>query len=174
MVRRPDGGVLAMNESVEDFITDTIEREERNRQALSILLEQQREREGHLLTLHSRMGEIPACVTTVDLAWVVQNVRFAADLPLFKDNGDRFAANGPGLMMGDARHRRLDWRRQMSMTLYLATRKHRKFAPLLVVGYQRRVNDESAEQWGADDRAMRNSLTATPLEPMGRYCDPVG
>ena len=160
-----------MNESVEEFITDTIEREERNRQVLSILLEQQREREGHLLALHSRMGEISAYVTTVDLAWVAQNVRFAADLPLFKDNGDRPAVNGLGFSMCDARHRRPDWRRQMSMTLYLATSKHRKFAPLLVVGYQKWVNEENAEQWGADDRAMRDSLTVTPLEPKGRYCD---
>ena len=160
-----------MNESVEEFITGTIEREERNRQVLSILLEQQREREGHLLALHSRMGEISAYVTTVDLGWVAQNVRFAAEFPLFKDSGDRPAVNGPGFMMGDARHRRPDWRRQMSMTLYLATSKHRKFAPLLVAGYQRWVNEENAEQWGADDRAMRNSLTVTPLEPKGRYCD---
>ena len=160
-----------MNESVEDFITDTIEREQRNRQALSILLEQQREREGHLLALHSRMGEISAYVTTVDLAWAAQNIRFAADLPLFKDNVDRLAVNGPGAMTEDVRHRRPDWRRQMSLTLYLATTKHRKFAPLLVVGYQRWVNDKNAEQWGADDRAMRNSLNVTPLEPKGRYCD---
>ena len=57
------------------------------------------------------------------------------------------------------------------MTLYLATKEHHKFAPLLVVGYQKWIQDENAEQWGADDRAMRSSLTITPLEPKGRYCD---
>jgi hypothetical protein len=160
-----------MNESVEDFVTDTIEREERNRQVLSILLERQRERDGHLLALHSRMGEISAYVTTVDLAWAAQNIRFTADLPLFNDNADRLAANRLEATMEDPCRRRPDWRRQMSMTLYLATSKYRKFAPLLVVGYQRWINDENAEQWGADDRAMRNSLTVTPLEPRGRYCD---
>ena len=160
-----------MNESVEDFVTDAIEREERNRQVLSILLERQRERDGHLLALHSRMGEISAYVTTVDLAWAAQNIRFTADLPLFNGNVDRLAANRLGAMTEDACRRRPDWRRQMSMTLYLATSKYRKFAPLLVVGYQRWINDENAEQWGADDRAMRNSLTVTPLEPRGRYCD---
>ena len=160
-----------MNESVEDLITDTIEREERNRQVLSILLERQREREGHLLALHSRMGDISAYVTTIDLAWAAQNIRFAADLPLFNDNPDRLAANGLGAMMEDARRRRPDWRRQMSMTLYLATSRHHKFAPLLAVGYQRWVNDENAEQWGADHCAMRNSLTVTPLDPRGRCCD---
>ena len=160
-----------MNESVEDFVTDTIEWEERNRQALSVLLERQREREGHLLALHSRMGEISAYVTTVDLAWAAQNIRYTADLPIFNDKADRLAANRFGVVMEDACHPRPDWRRQMSMTLYLATSKYRKFAPLLAVGYQRWIDDESAEQWGADDRAMRNSLTVTPLEPKGRYCD---
>lgn len=58
-----------MNESADEFITDIIEMEERNRQVLSILLERQRERDGHLLVLHSRMGQISAYVTTVDLAW---------------------------------------------------------------------------------------------------------
>lgn len=160
-----------MNESVDEFITDAIEREERNRQALSILLERQREREGHLLALHSRMGGISAYVTTVDLAWAAQHVRFAADLPLFMDKVDGSPLSRNGATVGDAHHLRPDWRRQLSMTRYLATNKHHKFPPLLVVGYQRWVQDESAEQWGVDDRAMRNSLTVTPLEPKGRYCD---
>ena len=160
-----------MNESVDEFITDIIEREERNRQVLSILLERQRERDGHLLALHSRMGQISAYVTTVDLAWAAQRIRFVADLPLFQDKADGAPVNGNRGATGDARRRCLDWRRQLPMTLYLATKKHHKFAPLLVVGYQKWIQDENAEQWGADDRAMRSSLTITPLEPKGRYCD---
>lgn len=160
-----------MNESVDEFITDAIEREERNRQALSILLERQRERDGHLLALHTRMGGISAYVTTVDLAWAAQHIRFAADLPLFMDKVDGLPLNGSGATIGDTHHLRPDWRRQLSMTHYLATNKHHKFASLLVVGYQKWVQEENAEQWGVDNRAMRNSLTVTPLEPKGRYCD---
>lgn len=136
-----------MNESVDEFITDTIEREERNRQVLSILLEWQREKDGHLLALHSRMGEISAYITTVDLAWAAQHVRFAADLPVFKHKAGGNELPVSGVTVGDAHHRRPDWRRQLSMTRYLATRKHHKFAPLLVVGYQKWVKDENAEQW---------------------------
>ena len=156
------------------IVDSVLQREEQNKQALALLLEQQREKAGHLLTLQVPMGEIFSFVTSVDLRWVATKVHFAADLPIFKGKSD---AVGKGIKIDGStiaviQQRRPDWERQLGMTAYLAIRKHHKFPPLLLVGYQDWVYDtEEAEEWGVDKRAMQDSLTVTPMEPKGSYCD---
>ena len=54
------------------IINDVIQMDERNRQALSLLLEQQREKDGHLFALSTRMGETSSYITTVTLGWVAK------------------------------------------------------------------------------------------------------
>ena len=57
-----------MNEQNPDqVINDVMRMEERNRQALSLLLELQREKDGHLFALSTRMGETSSYVTTREL-----------------------------------------------------------------------------------------------------------
>ena len=157
----------------DQIIDDVMQIEERNRQALSLLLEQQRDKEGHLFALNTRMGETTSYVTNVTLQWVAQKIHFAGDLPIFKGKVDsatkRIEVDQETI--GDIQQRQPDWGRQLPMTLYLATRKNHKFPPLLVVGYQGWVYNDNAEQWGLDGRAMRDSLTVSSLEPKAIYCD---
>ena len=156
----------------DQIINDVIQVEERNRQALSLLLELQQEKDGHLLALHTRMGEVPSFVTSVTLSWVAQNVHLASNLPIFKRKADATKKSFTDENMPDnIKLRQPDWRRQLPMVLYLATRRHHKFPPLLVVGCQDWVYDSNAEQWGLDRRAMQNSHTATSLEPKANYFD---
>ena len=162
-----------MSESVDEVISDVMARETRNRQALSMLLEQQRDMAGHHLALHTHMGETSSYVTAVTMNWVNEHVSFAGDLPIFKSIVDEKSKKVPvdENTIGEIQQRQPDWRRQLPMAFYLATRKNHKFPPLLVVGYQDWVYNEDAEEWGIDKRAMRSSLTVKPLEPDGIYCD---
>ena len=57
------------------------------------------------------------------------------------------------------------------MTAYLATRRHPKFPPLLLVAYQHWVYDDGSDKWAPDGKAMHDSLTLTGLEPSGTYWD---
>ncbi len=147
--------------------------EERNRQALSLLLEHQREKDGHLFALSAHMGETSSYVTTATLSWVAQNVLFAGDLPIFKGRVDNKTKKVPldENTIDHIQQRQPDWRRQLPMALYLLIRRNHKFPPLLVVGYQDWVYTHNAEQWGLDRRAMQNSLTVMSLEPKAIYFD---
>lgn len=162
-----------MEHDMDKTIDDVMLREERNRQALSLLLEQQREKDGHLLALRLRMGQNPSYLATVSLGWVSQHVHFAGDLPIFKGKVDETSKEVlvEAGTIDDIQQRRPDWRRQLPMSVYLATRPNRKFPPLLVVGYQGWVYADEAENWGEDGRAMSDSVTATALEPKGVYYD---
>ena len=162
-----------MNESMGRLITDFMKREEQNRQALSMLLEQQRDKARHHLAFQTRMGVTTSYITSVSLDWIFQYVHFAGDLPIFKGRVDEKSKKVliDENTVDEIQQRQPDWRRQLPMTFYLATRKNHKFPPLLVVGYQNWVFDKNAEEWGIDSRAMRNSLTVTPMEPRGVYCD---
>ena len=163
-----------MNDQYTDqVIDDVMQREEKNRQALSLLLDQQREKEGHLFVLRTRMGETSSYVTTVTLKWVAENVQFAQDLPIFKGKIDKTTKKilVDEKTIGDIQQRPPDWSRQLPMALYLATRRNHKFPPLLVVGYQDWVYNDNAEQWDMDNSAMQDSLTVISLEPKAIYCD---
>lgn len=155
------------------IIDSILQREEQDKQALSLLLEQQREKAGHLLTLQIPMGEIFSFITSVDLRWVAERVHFATDLPMFKGKPD---AEPKGIKIDEStiaiiQQRKPDWQRQLEMTAYLAIRKHHKFPPLLLVGCQDWVYDEGAEEWSVDNRAMQDSITVTPMDSKGSYCD---
>lgn len=162
-----------LNKAVDNVLAQTA----RNSQALAMLLEEQRERDGHLLALRLRMGRAPSYLVAASLGWVAQHVHFAGDLPIFREKGKtNEASKGVVIDAGtidDIQQRRPDWRRQLQMTVYLATRPNRKFPPLLVVGYQGWVYEDpvTSESWGADERAMNDSVTATALEPKGVYYD---
>ena len=165
---------LVMNkQDPNQVINDVIQMDERNRQALSLLLEQQREKDGHLFALSTRMGETSSYLATVTLGWVAQNVHFAGDLPIFKGKVDKVTKKVPvdENTISYIQQRQPDWRRQLPMALYLVIRGNHKFPPLLVAGYQDWVYNNNAEQWGLDKRAMQNSLTVMSLEPKAIYYD---
>ena len=165
-----------MSSSPEDLdlssITDVVQVLQERQRALSVLLNEQRTRARHHLALGVRMGEVCSYVTSVSLRWVAENVGFAADLPIFRESVEgskRIAVDKETVDRMQQRHP--DWRRQLEMTAYLVTRRHHKFPPLLLVGYQHWVYGEKSEEWGTDAHAMQDSLTLTGLEPSGTYWD---
>ena len=109
-----------------------IEKHERiRRRVLRQLLDEQRQRKNHAVGINSMMGSSRSFVTSVDLSWAAEHIRFASELPIFNEYRDEH-----GFVKPDKRtqhliqQRNLDWRRQIPMTLYLAGRENHKFPPL--------------------------------------------
>ncbi len=153
-------------------ILDSTKDQRREQVVLSHLLEKLRVQKNHHLAHQVRMGGVSSYLTSTTLKWVATKVRFAANLPIFQEGGEgsrRIQADPE--IMEQIRHRQPDWRRQIEMATYLAVRKHHKFPPLLLTGYQCWVHDERHERWGTDARAMNDSLTLQGLNPAGTYWD---
>lgn len=145
---------------------------ERNRKALLILLDQERSKRDHQFGLSSRMGSSRSFVTSVSLGWAAQHIRFASDLPIFREWRDEFGviqANKKTQHM--IQQRNPDWRRQLPMTLYLAGRKTHKFPPMLVVVTQPWVDDQTSDEWGPNGRALNDSIDYTGLDSEGYFVD---
>lgn len=145
---------------------------EREQLVLSQLLGKLRSQSNHHLVLQIRMGEVSSYLTSVTLGWAAQRVGFAADLPIFRESSagsKRIPVDKETIET--LQQRQPDWRRQREMTAYLAMRRHHKFPPLLLVGYQGWVYESGHDNWGPDERAMNDSLKLRGLEPTGTYWD---
>lgn len=168
-----------MANTIDQAVTDVLAQQQRRSSALAMLLHEQREKNGHFLALSAPMGKtsqyktISSYVTTVPLKWIAENVRFAQDLPLFKNkidpNTNKIIVDRETI--SNIQQRQPDWRRQLPMALYLAGPRNHKFPPILVVGYQSWIYDREDPAWAADSRAVRDSLSVEPLEHKGLYCD---
>lgn len=153
-------------------LLDVMEIQQKQQLVLSQLLEKLRSQTSHHFVLQVRMGDVSSYLTSVPLGWVAQKVGFAADLPIFRESseGSKRIPIDPETVE-QVQQRQPDWRRQLQMAAYLATRRHHKFPPLLLVGYQRWVYEDQHEKWGTDASAMNDSLTLRGLEPTGTYWD---
>ena len=151
-------------------VSDVVRQEAQKRQALSLLLGELRTRTEHHLAIQVHMGDVASYVTSVPLRWIAARVGFAADLPIFRESiegSKRIAVDQRTI--DTVQQRQPDWRRQQEMTAYLATRRHHKFPPLLLVAYQHWVYQDDSDKWGPDEKAMHDSLTLASLEPTGTY-----
>ena len=155
-----------------DDLLEVTEIHQKEQRVLSRLLGDLRSQASHHLVLHVRMGDVSSYLTSVTLGWVAEKVGFAADLPIFRESseGSKRVPVDPETVE-KLQQRQPDWRRQLQMAAYLATRRHHKFPPLLLVGYQRWVYEERDDKWGTDAGAMNDSLTLRGLEPTGTYWD---
>lgn len=155
-----------------DAIMDVTRAQQKEQQVLSLLLEKQCSLASHHIVTHVRMGDISSFLTSVPLAWVAQKVGFAADLPIFKEEKDG-SKRVPIRQdtVDKIQQRQPDWRRQRQMTAYMAGRRHHKFPPLLLVGYQGWIYNDRHDNWAPDQRATQDSLTLRALEPSGSYWD---
>lgn len=168
-----------MKNEIEQAVLEVLEQDRKNRTALAMLLDEQREKEGHIVAISAPMGKTftfkrtSSFVTSVSLTWVADRVRFAADLPLFKGKSrdDSKKVDVDKETIANIQQRQPDWRRQLPMALYLAGRLHHKFPPLLVVAYEDWVYDSQNPNWDDDKRAMRDSLSVAHLDSKGLYCD---
>ena len=145
---------------------DLLDREFNYREALRLLLDWQRDREGHHVALPAKMGTSKSYLVTVSLGWIAANVYFARDLPIFKEHRRK---NSKAIDINDVtaeylQQRAPDYTRQLPMAMYLASREHHKFPPLLLVAYQDWVYDEAHDMWGPHGRARENSLNVVGLD----------
>ena len=153
-------------------LLDVMKVQQTEQRVLSQLLEKILAQASHHFVLQVRMGDVSSYLTSVTLGWVSEKVRFAADLPIFRESteGSKRVPVDPETIEL-LQQRQPDWRRQLQMAAYLATRRHHKFPPLLLVGYQRWVYEKRHDKWGIDANAMNDSLTLRGLEPTGTYWD---
>ena len=153
-------------DELDEAVDDILEGEQKRRQALRLLLDWQRDRENHQIALPAEMGTSKSYLMSVSLGWVASNVYFARDLPIFKKyrqkDSDTISINDTTITY--LQQREPDWRRQLPMAIYLATRKHHKFPPLLLVAYQDWVYNKNSNNWGPDERALEPSLKIEPLD----------
>ncbi len=158
-------------DDVDNLLDDIVKAKQRNQRALTVLLDEQRQKQGHILALKVEMGDTVSYITSVTLEWVAQKVRYARELPIFKNkvDPDTGKVQMDEDIASEIRQREPDWRRQFPMTMYLVKRDHHKFPPILVVAHQSWVHDPRADQWGADGRAMRNSIDERGLDSGNAY-----
>ena len=145
---------------------ELLEREVNYKEALRLLLDWQRDREDHHVALPARMGTNKSYLVTVSLGWIAANVYFARDLPIFKEHQrkDSKVIDINDVTAEYLQQRAPDYTRQLPMAMYLASREHHKFPPLLLVAYQDWVYDEAHDMWGPHGRARESSLNVVGLD----------
>lgn len=149
-----------------DIASEVLERDSKDRQALAILLDKALARDDKLLVERTQMGGTEAYVGSVDLAWVDSHVGLAQELPLLQSKLDKKT----GQLVIDAesidliQQRPIDWSRQAILARYLATTRNHKFPPILVVITKDWVDDDEADEWDKDGRAVRSVVDFTPLD----------
>ena len=145
---------------------ELLEREFNYKEALRLLLDWQRDREGHHVALPARMGTSKSYLVTVSLGWIAANVYFARDLPIFKEHQrkDSNVIDINDVTAEYLQQRAPDYTRQLPMAMYLATREHHKFPPLLLVAYQDWVYDGAHDMWDPHGRARESSLNVVGLD----------
>ncbi|AKG22164.1 DGQHR domain-containing protein [Calothrix sp. 336/3] len=119
-----------------------------------------------ILVQKTNMGGTEAYVSSVTLEWFANQVKFASSLPLLhrKYNSQSGNIDIDAETIDEIQQRPLDWSRQISLVQYLATRKHHKFPPVLVVVSPSWVDNPKAKEWDKKGRAKKSAIAFTPLD----------
>ena len=153
--------------------TDLLGNEQKYKQALRLLLDWMGDRKDHHIAQRIKMGTSTSYLVTVSLGWIAENVYFARDLPLFKkhlkDNSK--AININATTMAFLQQREIDHSRQKPMSLYLATREHHKFPPLLLVAYQHWAYDLNHDNWDSRGYATKASINVEYIDSKSAVVD---
>lgn len=146
-------------DSTADLASQILEQEKREREAIAFLLDKYLGRDDRLLVQKTQMGSTEAYVGSVTLEWLDSKVRFAAQLPLFRQKFDPQTNNviRDEETIDEIQQRPLDWSRQGSLAQYLAARKTHKFPAVLVVQSLPWVDDPKAPEWDENGRARKSS-----------------
>lgn len=156
-----------------DVATSILEQQGKEVEATRVLLDRQTHQKDRLMVQKAEMGGTNAYLGSVTLEWLSQRVRFAHQLPLFREMRRLNEANGsPSIILDrvtidEVMQRPLDWSRQAPLAQYLASREWHKFGPVLVVVTQKWVDDPEAPEWDEHGRATRASVDFTPLDKDG-------
>ena len=161
------------SEDLDEMVMDVGVMEDNYQRTLRKLLDWRIAKENHLLASPAKMGATESHLTAITLGWVAANVRYAKELPIFKkhlsDDNGQISINDTTL--DHLQQREPDFRRQLPMAWYLATRKYHKFGPLIIVAYKNWVYEPNSDKWGPDKRALESSLSATSLDTKSTLID---
>ena len=153
-------------------IDELLKLDKLEKKVLLQLLDEQKQKEGHVLAVRAKMGGMCSFVTSVTLRWVAARVKFAMDLPGLKENTDE-----TGKVVIDAttldllQQREPDWRREFSMVRYMVKEGGmHKFPPILVTAMKRWVSKPKSDKWD-DGKATESSVSETHLNSEGTYLD---
>ncbi|GAA6623603.1 DGQHR domain-containing protein [Scytonema sp. NUACC26] len=138
---------------------------------LASMLDKYQEGTDQILVQKTEMGGTQAYVSSVTLKWFASRVNFASYLPLFqkKYNPQTDNVEIDAESIDEVQQRPLDWSRQAPLVQYLATRKHHKFPPVLVVISKSWVDNPEAPEWDSEGRAIKPTTDFTPFDRDGKF-----
>jgi len=145
-------------------------REAKEKRALAVLLDRYLSVADKLVVQKTEMGGTEAYVGSVSLAWFAHRVRYANQLPLFKQKVDpeTLKVTIDAATISEIQQRPLDWSRQAVLVQYLAARRVHKFPPVLVVMNREWVDKPKADEWNRDGKAVRSVSEFTALDNEGK------
>jgi DGQHR domain-containing protein len=152
-----------------DIVAQVLEQRRREQQALAELLDRYLGKDDRLLVQKTQMGNTEAFIGSVTLEWLDSRVRFAAQLPLFRQKFDPHTDNvvRDAETIEEIQQRPLDWSRQAPLAQYLAARKSHKFPAVLVVVSPPWVDDPKAPEWDDQGRALKSAADFSALDNNG-------
>ncbi|MBP5971620.1 DGQHR domain-containing protein [Brasilonema sp. CT11] len=153
-----------------EIAREYLERENKDKQVLTLLLEKFLGKKDQILVQKTQMGGTEAYVGSVTLEWFAGRVHFASSLPLLqkKYNPETDNIEIDADSIDEIQQRPLDWSRQAPLVQYLAARKNHKFPPVLVVINQMWVDNPKATEWDRQERAKKSTTNFTPLDKDGK------
>ncbi|HBB35597.1 MAG TPA: hypothetical protein DDZ80_19670 [Cyanobacteria bacterium UBA8803] len=158
--------MTSANDPTADIASQILEQESRERRALALLLDRYLARGDRLVVQKTQMGSTEAFIGSVTLEWLDSRVRFASQLPLFRQKFDPQTDNvvRDEETVDEIFQRPLDWSRQAALTQYLAARKFHKFPAVLVVHSLPWVDNPQAPEWDSQGRAIASATDFIPLD----------
>ncbi|MBE9054213.1 DGQHR domain-containing protein [Nostocales cyanobacterium LEGE 11386] len=159
-----------MTDQKTDITQEYLERENKDKQVLSLLLEQFLAKKDQILVQKTKMGGTEAYVGSVTLEWFAGRVHFASGLPLLqkKYNPETGNVEIDADSIDEIQQRPIDWSRQAPLVQYLSARKNHKFPPVLVVINKPWVDNPQAAEWGKEGIALKSTTDFTPLDKDGK------
>ncbi|MDZ8183366.1 MAG: DGQHR domain-containing protein [Nostoc sp. ChiSLP02] len=153
-----------------DIAREYLERENKEKEVLALLLEKFLEKKDQILVQKTEMGGSEAYVGSVTLEWFAGRVHFASGLPLLqkKYNPETDNIEIDADSIDEIQQRPVDWSRQAPLVQYLAARKNHKFPAVLVVINQPWVDNPKASEWDSEERATKSTTDFTPLDKDGK------
>lgn len=163
--------IASASDPIADIFSQYSDTEERNQKLLNSLFDEYISTEEQLLVQKTQMGGTEAYVGSVTLEWFANRVNFASKLPLLQHKynpaTDNIEIDADSI--DDIQQRPLDWSRQAPLVQYLASRKHHKFPPVLVVINQPWVDNPKAKAWNKKKCAKKSTTQFTPLGKDGNF-----
>lgn len=152
-----------------NLVAQVLEQKRREQEALAELLDRYLGRDDQLLVQKTQMGNTEAFIGSVTLEWLDSRVRFASQLPLFRQKFDPHTDNviRDAETIEEIQQRPLDWSRQAPLAQYLAARNSHKFPAVLVVLSPPWVDDPKAAQWDEQGRAIQSAADFSALDNNG-------